>query len=375
MSSRLTAYPSTLPKLIKDTVARVTRDAGDSPYRKAKAINDYFTDGTNGFTYADNTIQGNSGNVLVDFLTKKQGYCEQYAAAMAVMLRVAGIPSRVVIGYTPGTKGEDGTWTVSNRDAHAWVEGYFQNVGWAYFDPTPLADGRTVAPGYAPRPSASNGPSASASNGASASAGPTGNQLPKEDLDPGAASATTGDSGLITPRRLLVAVIVLAVLLLLLVPAALRLLSRRRRLRLTAGADPGAAARAAWDEVVGTAADYGVPVTSSETPRGLARRLDQDLGLDDDASRGLRLVALAEERARYAARAGVDGDLTSAVRAVRRGLRGEAGRRRRWQATLLPPSTVRAARVGSSVRAASASASINRLGEAVRRPVTPRRRR
>ena len=125
----------------------------------------------------------------------------------------------------------------------------------------------------------------------------------------------------------------IAVLLLLLVPAFVRVSVRRRRLRAAGGADAAAAARAAWDEVVGTAADYGVPVRASETPRGLARRLGHELDLDDDASRGLRLVALAEERARYAAHAGVDGDLPAAVRAVRHGLRGEADRRRRWRAS------------------------------------------
>lgn len=371
---RLTGLTSTFPPQVTELTETIVRGV-DGPYAQAKAINDYFTDGKNNFTYSDTTASGNSGSALADFLKNKQGFCEQYAAAMAVMLRVKKIPSRVVIGYTPGTKAEDGSWKVTNHDAHAWVEAYFAGVGWAYFDPTPLADGRTVAPGYAPRPSASSGPSSSTSSGATAPTGPTGNQLPKEDLNPGSASGGLQGDGLITPQRLLIAAIVLVVLLLLLLPAVVRLSSRRRRLRTAAGADAGAAARAAWDEVVGSAADYGVPVRSSETPRALARRLDHDLTLDTDASRGLRLVALAEERARYAAQAGVDGDLPGAIRAVRRGLRGEAGRRRRWQAAFLPPSTVRAARTGSAVRAETASTAINRLGESLRRPVTPRRRR
>ena len=75
------------------------------------------------------------------------------------------------------------------------------------------------------------------------------------------------------------------------------------------------------------------------------------------------------------AHAGVDGDLPAAVQAVRHGLRGDTGRRQRWRAALMPPSTVRAARAGSSVRAASASTTLNHLGESLRRPVTPRRRR
>ncbi len=370
----LTNVPEQLPSLVRSTVDRITQGL-DSPYRQAKAINDFFTDGSQGFTYAATTIEGNNGNKLVDFLSNKQGFCEQYAATMAVMLRVKGIPSRVVIGYTPGLKGNDGRYTVTNHEAHAWVEAFFAGVGWAYFDPTPLTDGRTVAPGYAPRPQASTDPSAGSTASANPSAGPTANQIPQEDLNPGSSGSGLQGSSLITPRRLLVAAILVVVILLLLLPAFVRISVRRRRLRTAGGADASAAARAAWDEVVGTAADYGVPVRASETPRGLARRLGRDLELGDDASRGLRLVALAEERARYAAHAGVDGDLPAAVQAVRHGLRGDTGRRQRWRAALMPPSTVRAARAGSSVRAASASTTLNHLGESLRRPVTPRRRR
>jgi transglutaminase-like putative cysteine protease len=372
LPTRLTIQPA-LPKKVIDTTNQVTRGLS-SPYAQAKAINDYFTDGTNGFTYSETTIDGNSTDKLDAFLTNKQGFCEQYAATMAVMLRVLRIPSRVVLGYTPGVQDNEGRWTVTNHDAHAWVEAYFAGVGWTYFDPTPLADGRTVAPAYAPRPQTSTGPSSGSSASANPSAGPTANQIPQEDLNAGSSDSGLQGSGLITPRRLLITTIVVVVLLLLLVPAFVRLSVRRRRLRAAGGADAAAAARAAWDEVVGTAADYGVPVRVSETPRGLARRLGHELDLDDDASRGLRLVALAEERARYAAHAGVDGDLPAAVRAVRHGLRGEAGRRRRWRATLLPPSTVRAARAGSTARAESASSTLNRLSESLRRPVTPRRR-
>jgi hypothetical protein len=374
--NRLPDQVSLLPQGVRRTVGPIVDSIVSgisSPYRKAKAINDYFTDGSQKFTYALTTLGGNSGSQLVDFLQKKQGYCEQYAAAMAVMLRIADIPSRVVIGYTPGRRQEDGSYLITTGDAHAWVEAFFAGVGWTYFDPTPLADGRTVAPAYAPRPQASATPTASASIGGVPSAGPTANQIPEEDLNPAASSDTPG-AGVLTPRRALVTGGLLAALLLLLTPALVRLATRRRRLRAAAGQDAEAAARAAWDEVLGTAADYGVPTPRTETPRGLARRLGQDLSLDAEATRGLRLVALAEERARYAARAGVDGDLPGAVRAVRRGLRADAERRRRWRAVLLPPSTVGAARTGSARRTADASSALSRLGEAVRRPVTPRRR-
>ena len=78
-----------------------------TPYDQARALNDYFRDGENGFSYSLSTKAGDSGNDLVDFLTNRTGYCQQYAAAMGIMLRVAGIPARVVLGYTHGTPGQE----------------------------------------------------------------------------------------------------------------------------------------------------------------------------------------------------------------------------------------------------------------------------
>ena len=52
------------------------------------------------------------------------------------MLRYLGIPARVAVGFTSGTW-KDGTWTVTDHDAHAWVEAWFAGHGWLTFDPTP----------------------------------------------------------------------------------------------------------------------------------------------------------------------------------------------------------------------------------------------
>ena len=84
----------------RNLVATIT--AGKTtPYDKARALSTYFTDPANGFVYSLQTKSGESGSDLVDFLTTgKAGFCQQYAAALGVMLRVAGIPARVVLGYT-----------------------------------------------------------------------------------------------------------------------------------------------------------------------------------------------------------------------------------------------------------------------------------
>src|SRR5947207_3607777 len=55
---------------------------------------------------------------------------------MALMLRLLGTPSRVAAGFVPGHY-HDGTWTVSDHDAHTWVEAWFPRYGWLPFDPTP----------------------------------------------------------------------------------------------------------------------------------------------------------------------------------------------------------------------------------------------
>ena len=82
--------------------------------------------------------KGDSGDDLTDFLKNRVGYCQQYAAAMGVMLRLAGVPARVVLGYAHDVPDSSGTFTVTTYDAHAWVEAYFAGIGWVPFDPTPI---------------------------------------------------------------------------------------------------------------------------------------------------------------------------------------------------------------------------------------------
>lgn len=75
----------------------------------------------------------------VDFLLfeSRKGFCEHYASAFAVLARAAGIPARVVTGYQGGTLNRiGGYYTIRQRDAHAWVEVWQQDLGWMRVDPT-----------------------------------------------------------------------------------------------------------------------------------------------------------------------------------------------------------------------------------------------
>lgn len=73
------------------------------------------------------------------FLFKsKEGHCEYFATAMALLLRLNNIPARITNGFCGGEWNETGKYyIVRERDAHSWVEAYIDGSGWAIFDPTP----------------------------------------------------------------------------------------------------------------------------------------------------------------------------------------------------------------------------------------------
>jgi transglutaminase-like putative cysteine protease len=103
--------------------------------------------GPGGFTYSVDIEPGHSAENLADWLTDPEssnyrtGYCEQFATSLAVLARIQGIPSRVVIGFTPGDVQEDGLIVVRQRNAHSWVELWMDGQGWVRFDPTPRGAG------------------------------------------------------------------------------------------------------------------------------------------------------------------------------------------------------------------------------------------
>jgi transglutaminase-like putative cysteine protease len=127
-----------LPRLgsrVKELALEITSSEG-SAYDKALSIKRYLL--TN-YSYTRTLEPGSQGFPIEDFLfASKEGHCEYFATAMAVLLREAGIPSRVVNGFIGGTPNEHGNFfLVRESDAHSWVEVYFPEHGWVTFDPTP----------------------------------------------------------------------------------------------------------------------------------------------------------------------------------------------------------------------------------------------
>ena len=115
--------------------AQVT-SAADNNYDKAIALQNYLR---TRFAYTLQLPQKQVSDPLANFLfERKQGHCEYFASAMAVMLRTIGIPSRVVNGFRSDEFNDlTGNYVIRAKDAHAWVEAYFPGYGWQTFDPTP----------------------------------------------------------------------------------------------------------------------------------------------------------------------------------------------------------------------------------------------
>ena len=139
MGTQLTELPPGLSTSVRTLATRETAEY-TGRFQKAVALQNYLRD--NGDYELDNSVDGSGSDTLEAFLDEGSpgaltGYCEQFAAAMAVMARTINIPSRVAIGFLKPTESAPGTYVYSLRDLHAWPELYFPGAGWVRFEPTP----------------------------------------------------------------------------------------------------------------------------------------------------------------------------------------------------------------------------------------------
>ena len=118
-------------------LARALERGSRTPYGFALAIKRYLA---HGFAYDEATPA--TRYPLASFLfDTHEGYCQQFAGAMALLLRLGGVPARVSVGFTAGRYDTAlHEWVVTDVDAHAWVEAWFPHYGWVRFDPTPASD-------------------------------------------------------------------------------------------------------------------------------------------------------------------------------------------------------------------------------------------
>jgi transglutaminase-like putative cysteine protease len=145
--------PDNLPNRVRQLAVEITKDA-TNPYDKAKKIEQYLRT-MYPYTNKPDLTKGRSRDFVDRFLFEiKEGYCDYFSSAMAVLSRSSGLPTRWVKGYTSGASAVQdeflsfnaeeavldpdaaGVYTVRNADAHSWVEVYFSGWGWIPFEPT-----------------------------------------------------------------------------------------------------------------------------------------------------------------------------------------------------------------------------------------------
>lgn len=250
-------------------------------YAKALALQDYFR--SEEFTYSLEVQAGHSGNAVDRFLfVTKTGYCEQFAGSYALLARLMGLPARVAVGFQPGTE-DVGTFTVKDRDAHAWPEVYLEGIGWTAFEPTPgrgnpQAEGYTGVP-YTPAAPSEEDPTSpttpATTPGPDEAATPT--TAPAAEPEPPEAApseATNPLGGLLSFLRRILPLVVGLGLVALAAGGSAALISweRRSRRRRVAGS-PEARVHMAWEESLEALGSAGMGSQSAETVDELLGRL------------------------------------------------------------------------------------------------------
>lgn len=275
------ALPVEITELNNQLTARAT-----SPLQKVRNVESYlsgqgfFSDGSDGLSRP-----GHRAARMSQFFQGQEliGDDEQYAVAMALMVRAFGAPARVVLGAYPGDKKAGGDLKLKGDNVHAWVEVKFKEVGWIPFDPTPPRDRvpRTdqPQPKSVPKPQVLQPPPPPA----------TPPVLPHVEKQAHADNHSTG-------MQILAALAQVAKygawLLLLFSPILLTLLAKwyrsRRRRRAK---EPQDRLKGAWEEIVDRFRDRGIRLPAGATRQEAAWIIDSYLGAMSKSQSGARELA------------------------------------------------------------------------------------
>jgi len=262
-----------------DALAEAVTAGLATDYERGLALEAFFHS-PNAFRYSTDIEPGHGADELSAWLLDpaspyyRTGYCEQFATSMGVLARLVGIPSRVVLGFTPGVSQPDGSVVVRARNAHAWVELWMPTQGWVRFDPTPR--GFSETPTFMELPFDISDYLASLDSEGYFNPlwgypnyGPGGfteDPLPEiPDID-GSRPDTGFDIPVATIVTWLVGVIIILLLIFAMVPAAKWIRRRVRLHRLAAGDVP-----AGWRHAIDRLTDLGIEPEPSATPLEVAR--------------------------------------------------------------------------------------------------------
>jgi transglutaminase-like putative cysteine protease len=137
----LPLQPEIVTELAHEAVGSAT-----TPAAEAQALVDWFRSGQ--FKYTLDPPPTPGPDPVVEFLTEtRAGYCQQFAGAYGVLARTLGLPTRLVVGFTSGSPGPNGTYLITGSDAHVWPQVYLgPDQGWVSVEPTPSTSATGAVP-------------------------------------------------------------------------------------------------------------------------------------------------------------------------------------------------------------------------------------
>ncbi|MFF3378610.1 DUF3488 and transglutaminase-like domain-containing protein [Streptomyces sp. NPDC002680] len=262
------------------TIAERATQGSTHPYEQAVRLADWLR---TAYRLDPGALPGHTYRSLEFFLADGgRGTSEQFAASFAVLARTLGLPTRVAVGFRPGTQTGSGTWQVRGRDVLAWPEVEFAGVGWVPFHPTPgeATQGGSVGVS-AQRPENPRNTDPKTTEPARPSASPS-------PRTPDAATPAAGNGPGSGPPLWLTVPLTLLLLATAYVLYALWLPYRRRSRRR---GDPDARRRVlgAWQQIIERLTEIGLPATGAHTAQEVA-----DFGAEHvGGAVGGRLPALA----------------------------------------------------------------------------------
>ena len=262
------------------------------------------------YGYSTNVEYAESDNYLEKFLIEDRlGFCQQFATAFALLARELGHPTRVSVGFLPGSQEPSASglseFTVRGTDAHAWPEVYFEDKGWIRFEPT--ARGLSATPVYTIPPDglrdireiggAGNAPEGPAPDDPAGNLGPAPDdpEVPAEASEEPIASPVEEPAWQAAFVRLVSLLALVLVVWVIVVPLLKRERNRRRYRRAR---EPGEIALAAWAHFEDDAGEMFLPRAPAESASAFVKRLAAERRVTGFASERL---ALLYETAAYSA--------------------------------------------------------------------------